>query len=112
MLVVFAIAAVCLGPPVDGPVIAGYAPTGQYSGHWGVDYRAAPGTAVRAPVSGVVTFAGSVAGMRTLTIEPVPGFKVSLSYLGEVNVRAGARVTRGQVIARSGSPSKPYSART
>jgi murein DD-endopeptidase MepM/ murein hydrolase activator NlpD len=59
---------------------------------------------VRAPAAGRVTFAGSVAGMRTLTIEPVPGFKVSLSYLDEVLVSVGARVTRGAVVARAGAP--------
>jgi murein DD-endopeptidase MepM/ murein hydrolase activator NlpD len=87
MFAVFAIAAVCLSPPVDGPVIAGYAPVGQYAGHWGVDYAAEVGEAVRAPASGTVTFAGSVAGMRTVTIEPVDGFKVSLSYLSGIEVR-------------------------
>ena len=104
MLVAFAIAAVCLSPPVDGPVVAGYAPTGQYSGHWGVDYAAREGEGVHAPASGTVTFAGSVAGMRTVTIEPVSGFKVSLSYLSTVAVSSGARVARGQVIGTAGSP--------
>lgn len=104
MLIVFAIAAVCLSPPVDGQVIRGFAPTGQYSGHFGVDYAADVGEAVRAPVSGRVTFAGSVAGMRTVTIEPVPGFKVSLSYLSEVRVNSGAWITRGTVVGSAGSP--------
>ena len=104
MLVVFAIAAVCLSPPVDGPVVAGYAPTGQYSGHFGVDYAADAGEQVRAPVSGMVTFAGTVAGMRTVTIEPVSGFKVSLSYLSEVQVASGTRVSRGSIVGLAGAP--------
>lgn len=104
MLVVLAIATVCLSPPVDGPVIAGYAPTGQYSGHWGVDYAAQVGEAVRAPASGRVTFAGSVAGMRTVTIEPVSGLKVSLSYLSSVGVRSGSQVSRGSVVGTAGAP--------
>lgn len=104
MLVVFAIAAVCLGPPVEGPITAGYAPTGSYSGHFGVDYAAGIGQVVRAPVSGRVTFAGSVAGMRTVTIEPVPGFKVSISYLSEVSVSTGASVLRGTPVGSAGSP--------
>ena len=77
MLLAFAFSAVCLVAPVDGPVISEYAPVGSYGGHWGIDYAAAVGTSVRAPASGRVTFAGSVAGMRSVTIEPVPGFKVS-----------------------------------
>lgn len=104
MIVAFAIAAVCLGPPVDGPVTDGYGPTGQYSGHWGIDYAADVGEDVRAPVSGQVTFAGSVAGMRTVTIEPVPGFKVSVSYLSSVAVATGQQVTRGDTLGRAGAP--------
>jgi murein DD-endopeptidase MepM/ murein hydrolase activator NlpD len=96
MLTTLAIAAICLAPPVTGPVVAGFAPIGQYSGHWGLDYGAEVGSAVRAPVSGTVTFAGSVAGMRSVTIEALPGFKVSLSYLGAIAVGAGHHVARGQ----------------
>ena len=84
MLLAFALSAVCLMAPVDGPVVAEYAPVGFYGGHWGIDYAAAAGSQVRAPASGRITFAGSVAGMRSVTIEPVPGFKVSLSYLSEI----------------------------
>jgi len=104
MLVVFAVAAVCLIPPVDGSVISEFAPVGQYGGHWGVDYAADVGDSVRAPVSGEVTFAGSVAGMKTLTIEPVSGFKVSVSYLSDVRVGRGSQVARGSVVGLAGSP--------
>jgi len=104
LLSVFLLATVCLSPPVDGPVISPYAPAGQYAGHWGVDFSALPGSEVRAAASGRVTFAGSVAGMKSVTIEPIPGFKVSVSYLSAALVPNGARVIRGQVIARSGLP--------
>ena len=53
---------------------------------------------------GVVTFAGSVAGMISVTIEPVPGFKVSVSYLSSRLVRSGQQVNRGTIVGRSGSP--------
>lgn len=104
MIVVLAIAAVCLSPPVEGPVVAGFAPVGRYGGHWGVDYAATVGDAVFAPVSGRVTFAGSVAGMRTVTIEPVSGFKVSLSYLSDIAVRRGDFSRRGQMLGSAGAP--------
>lgn len=104
MFVAFAIVAVCISPPVGGPVVAGYAPVGSYGGHWGVDYAANVGEPVLAPVSGTVTFAGSVAGMKTVTIEPVPGYKVSLSYLRRIDVSAGASVVRGAVVGTTGSP--------
>lgn len=103
MLSTFAIAAICLVAPVNGPVTAGYSPSGQYAGHWGVDYAADVGDAVRAPVSGIVSFAGSVAGMKTVTISPVPGLKVSLSYLSEVGVTKGSQIRRGEIVGRAGS---------
>ena len=102
MLVAFAIATVCLTAPVSGPVVAGYSPIGQYGGHWGVDFSAEVGETVRAPVSGLVTFAGSVAGMKSVTIQPVPGFKVSVSYLSEIRVSAGGRIDRGRVLGAAG----------
>ncbi len=104
MVTVFAIAAVCLSPPVPGPVIADYAPQGQYEGHWGVDYEATPGEMVRSPASGRVTFAGSVAGMLTVTVEPVPGLKASVSYLADVAVRTGQSVARGEILGTTGTP--------
>ncbi len=104
MLIQLALAAVCLMAPVEGPVVAGYAPIGSYGGHWGVDYSAAVGTPVRAPASGLVTFAGTVAGMMSVTIEPVPGFKVSVSYLSDRSVHSGQQVSRGAVIGSAGNP--------
>ncbi|MGH3650749.1 MAG: murein hydrolase activator EnvC family protein [Acidimicrobiia bacterium] len=104
MFIAFAIAAVCLAPPVNGPVVAGYSPVGQYGGHWGVDFLGEVGDVVRAPLSGRVTFAGSVAGMKTITIEPVSGFKVSLSYLSEIRVASGSRISRGSTVALAGAP--------
>lgn len=104
MVFALALTAVCLIGPVSGPVTAGYSPVGSYGGHWGVDYAVPVGTEVLAPASGQVTFAGSVAGMRSVTIEPIPGFKVSLSYLSEVLVKKGDRVTRGERVGLAGEP--------
>jgi murein DD-endopeptidase MepM/ murein hydrolase activator NlpD len=42
--------------------------------------------------------------MRTITIEPVPGFKVSVSYLSQVGVATGQRVRRGEVVGLAGTP--------
>ncbi len=104
MLAFFAIAAVCLVPPVEGPLVAGYSPSGQYQGHWGVDYVTPYEAIVLAPASGVVTFAGSVAGMRSVTIEAVPGFKISVSYLSDIGVQQGSWVRRGEQIGTAGLP--------
>lgn len=104
MLTQLVLSAICLVAPVDGPVLEGFAPVGSYGGHWGIDYGVPFGSEVGAPGSGRVTFAGSVAGMRTVTIEPVPGFKVSVSYLSEIVVETGQSVERSQIVGRSGSP--------
>jgi murein DD-endopeptidase MepM/ murein hydrolase activator NlpD len=104
MLAGLVLGAICLVAPVNGPIVGEYAPVGSYAGHWGVDYAVRAGTDVMAPVDGRVTFAGSVAGMRSVTIEPVPGFKVSVSYLSAITVRTGETVRRGQVVGRAGSP--------
>lgn len=103
MFSALAIAAICLVPPVNGPVTADYSPSGRYGGHWGVDYAAEVGDLVHAPASGVVTFAGSVAGMKTITIQPVDGLKVSVSYLSGVGVAAGRYVRRGMRIGEAGT---------
>lgn len=95
-------AAVCISPPVAGPVVAQYAPVGQYGGHWGVDFAAGYGDTVSSPASGKVTFAGSVAGMKTVTIEPLPGLKISVSYLSQIDVAAGELVERGERIGLAG----------
>lgn len=104
MLTGLVLGAICLVAPVNGPIVAEYAPVGEYAGHWGIDYAVGAGTDVRAPADGRVTFAGSVAGMWSVTIEPVPGFKVSVSYLSTIEVRAGERVRRGEVVGSAGSP--------
>lgn len=103
LLNVLLITAVCIVPPVSGPVVASYSPLGQYAGHWGIDYSVSVGTEVTAPVRGRVTFAGSVAGMNSVTIEPVPGFKVSVSFLNSILVQRGEWVSSGDVVGLSGS---------
>ena len=83
-------------------MIAPYAPVGQYGGHWGIDFQADVGDPVSAPAFGLVTFAGSVAGTRSVTIEPLNGLKFSVSYLSEIHVAEGERVVRGETIGSSG----------
>lgn len=99
---VSAILALCLTPPVPGPVVAGFAPVGDYEGHWGIDFAAAVGEPVGAPVGGTVTFAGSVAGMTTVTIQPTGGVKVSVSYLSSIEVSTGDAVGQGATIGTAG----------
>lgn len=89
--------------PVDGAMVASFAPVGDYGGHWGVDLAATPGTVVRAPGQGVVSFSGTVAGRRSVTIDLGGGVKASLSYLASGSVSAGDRVGAGDPIGRVGT---------
>jgi len=92
----------CLQAPVAGRVVGPYAPTGAYSGHWGLDLAAGFGTPVRAGGEGVVTFAGSVAGMLSVTIDHGGGLRSSVSFLSVVLVEVGAQVEAGTVVGKSG----------
>jgi murein DD-endopeptidase MepM/ murein hydrolase activator NlpD len=102
MVISFVLAVCLVLSPVDGPVIAGFEPSLGYSGHWGVDVAADLGSEVRAPADGVVTFAGQVAGMKSVTIRLGEQVRVSLSYLSSTEVSVGDHVEAGAVVGRSG----------
>lgn len=89
-------------PPVEASVIQPYAPIGQYGGHWGIDFAVPVGSAVRASDGGVVSFAGVVAGNRTLTVDHGGGLRSSYSYLSAIGVGAGSPVGRGERLGSSG----------
>ena len=83
-----------LGRPleVSGPFRA---PPHQYaSGHRGIDINAVPGEAVLAPVSGTVSFAGTVADRGTVSIQTGERTVVSLEPV-TAEVVAGEEVRRG-----------------
>lgn len=92
-----------LFPPVDGPIVSHFeAPTSTFGpGHRGIDYGIPEGSPVRAAGAGVVTFAGSVAGDRAVTIDHGEGLTTTYSILGSIRVRVGEQVTAGRVIGTS-----------
>ena len=92
-----------LTPPVDGAVVARFEPPVRKwaSGHRGIDFAAAPGTAVRAAAAGRVAFAGSVAGTLAVTIDHGP-FQTTYSALSTVDVSEGEYVDRGHWIGAVG----------
>lgn len=101
--VIAALLSVCtLSAPVTGPISSGFAPT-TYSGHWGIDFSAPAGSPVTAPAGGTVTFAGSVAGMRSVTIDH-GWFRTSVSYLSVILAYPGMMVGRGEVVGLAGRP--------
>jgi murein DD-endopeptidase MepM/ murein hydrolase activator NlpD len=80
--------------PLDNPYAAGHR----------ADNVAAPiGTAVRASADGTVSFAGTVVGNRSVTIDHAGGLKTTYSFLGTIAVKRGAPVKRGDVVGTVGA---------
>jgi len=91
-----------LQAPVDAVIVRHFAPVGRFGGHWGVDFGADPDTPVRAAGPGMVTFAGDVAGVLSVTVDHGGGLRTSYSYLSEITVSRGQPVAAGGVVGRSG----------
>jgi murein DD-endopeptidase MepM/ murein hydrolase activator NlpD len=91
--------------PVSGAVIRGFDPPGSPygSGHRGIDVAAPVGSLVRAPASGVVSFAGNVGGRFFVTIDHGVGLLSTCSFLSMLLVHKGDLVGQGQGIALSGT---------
>jgi murein DD-endopeptidase MepM/ murein hydrolase activator NlpD len=87
-------------PPVSGPVVDGWRPPpGPYSaGNRGIDYATTPGQPVGAPGSGVVSFAGSVAGLTWVVVRHRDGRRSSVGPIGTIAVKTGEQVTMGQSV--------------
>ncbi len=94
-----------LVPPVDGPVLRPFlAPSSPFGpGHRGIDYSVAHGSAVRAAGAGTVSWAGSVGGDLSVTIDHGGGLKSTYSVLAEIQVARGARVEQGGWVGRAGA---------
>ncbi|MEU6878291.1 M23 family metallopeptidase [Streptomyces sp. NPDC046712] len=97
-----------VGPPRPEIIRGWEPPAGPYGpGHRGLDLAAPPGTPVHAAASGVVTFAGRVAGRGVLTITlPGTGDPPLRTTYEPVTptVTAGTTVTRGQPVATLAAP--------
>ncbi len=95
--------------PVDGPVTSGYGVRSVYNGvargyHWGVDFRAATGTVVRAAASGVVTLAEPLPlSGNIVMLDHGAGVFTTYQHLSALAVRRGARVAKGEAVGRAGS---------
>ncbi len=91
--------------PVRGPVLRSFEPPESTfgPGHRGIDIGAAFGTRVVASASGLVAFAGPVAGSLFVSIDHPDGVRTTYSWLSEISVRAGSAVGRGEAIGSTGS---------
>src|SRR5205809_7871858 len=110
VLLAAALAALVLVPaagawswPVEGDVLKPFVfdhshpyAAGQ---HRGIDIGADTGSTVVAPVSGTVSFAGTVpTSGKTVTIQIPAGYAVTLVHLGSYSVVRGAAVAEGDGI--------------
>lgn len=86
--------------PVDAPVVDPYRPpsTPYGSGNRGWQLGTRGGEIVRAAADGTVTFAGTVASGRYVTIEHAGGLRTTVSWLTRVLVTAGGSVRQGDAI--------------
>lgn len=91
--------------PIDSPhrVLRGFtAPQVKWgSGHRGVDLAAPQATALHAPADGIVTFSGSVAGVKALTIRHPEGFDTTYEPITD-GLKVGTKVHRGDLIGKLG----------
>jgi len=77
---------------------------GQARFHAGLDLKVAYGQEVRAASGGVVTFAGEQPGYgTTVVVDHGDGLETRYAHLSALDVTAGAAVSAGQPIARSGN---------
>ncbi|MET3809295.1 M23 family metallopeptidase [Arthrobacter sp. UYEF3] len=101
-----------LGAPLDSMVTAspfGYrvspitGAVGEF--HRGQDYAAQCGTAVHAAASGTVTFTGwhPYGGGNRVVIDHGNGLETTYNHLSSSSVRVGQQVSRGDVVAMSGT---------
>jgi len=95
--------------PTEGFVSSRFGPrtspfTGQPQHHTGVDIAAPPGTPIRAPAAGVVTFAGTLPGYgNVIVLTHGFGYKTFYGHNQRNVVVKGQAVTRGQQIAAVGN---------
>lgn len=89
--------------PVNGEVVRSYdAPDcDRCSGHRGVTIASTPGTTVRSPLAGVVTFAGSVGARLYVVVLVRQNVRVTVGHVAAVapGVSSGVAVQQGAELA-------------
>ena len=100
--------------PVEGPVLARFGPREGVGRNDGINIGAAAGAPVRAAETGVVVYAGNeLRGYgNLLLVRHGGGWTSAYAHNGELLVDRGAKVERGQVIAkvgRTGGVAEPQS---
>ena len=91
--------------PVEGKVISSFGPKAKGFHNDGINITAPRGSPVRAAENGVVAYAGNeLRGFgNMLLIKHADGWITAYAHAGEILVKRGETVKRGQVVARIGS---------
>lgn len=96
--------------PVDGRISGRFGNQRVYNGkpgsaHSGMDIAAAKGTPVKAPASGIVSFANDDLYLTggTVVIDHGHGISSNFLHLSRIDVAVGDRVEQGQIIAAVGA---------
>ncbi len=98
-----AAAAPCWVPPLTGVVTDPFRePSCPYcAGNRGIEYRVRSGTVVRAVDSGVVSWAGTIAGTTYVVVRHRNGWRVTYGRLATASLRAGDTVLAGTAVGRT-----------
>lgn len=104
--------------PVDGKLIGSYGKrndpfSGEQAFHWGVDLSAPIGSPIRASADGTVVEASYSGGGfgRLVVIDHGGGVQTYYAHLSRIDVIAGQRVRRGEIVGalgRSGRATAPH----
>jgi murein DD-endopeptidase MepM/ murein hydrolase activator NlpD len=91
--------------PVDGKVISGFGPKGKGLTNDGINIVAPKGTPIVAAQNGVVAYRGNeLRGFGNLIlIKHDKGYMTAYAHASQILVERGAKVKRGQVIAKVGN---------
>jgi murein DD-endopeptidase MepM/ murein hydrolase activator NlpD len=97
------VALACLLPPAEGTVVDSFRepPCAYCPGNRGIEYELPAGSTVVASAPGVVSFAGTVAGVSYVVIDHGDGWRTTYGKLADVRVRGGQRLRQGQELGRS-----------
>ena len=98
-----------LDRPVNGKLSSPFGLKRYFNGearnpHSGLDFAAPTGTPVHAPAAGTITLVGDYFfNGKTVFIDHGQGMVSMLCHLSAINVKAGDRVTRGQLVGKVGA---------
>jgi len=96
------LAAPCWSPPVAGVVVDPFRepPCPYCAGNRGLEYGVSGSSTVRAVESGVVAWAGVVAGIRYVVVRHADGWRATYGRLSATSLHTGDVVLAGRVVGR------------